>query len=416
MLRYLETDGEDDVTRGPSLTFPYDDRMRELLTTAIADASRLTSRDQRPASLSRAEHELTEHHASAVAQFLRKSGIERTAVDIIGFHGQTVLHKPEAGLTVQLGRGDMLANVTRCPVIYDLRAADVAAGGQGAPLVPAYHRAVTAKLPTRPVAIVNIGGVSNVTWIGRRNGDLIAFDTGPGNALLDDWMMRRTGSRMDNDGLTAGRGRVDEDVVRLYLSHSYFAAQPPKSLDRNSFSTDPVDRLSTEDGAATLAAFTAQAIAKSREHMPAEPELWIVVGRRAAQPHDHAHAGRTGSLRRRAGGGGRDRRRQCRSRGLGVSRRALGQGLADHLSRNDGRQPADERRRTRRSAGRARALDVHNRKRLGVRIHYSSSLSSSAAAAGAGLWASSRSSSRWRWRSRSRSRSRSLLRSRSCSN
>ena len=131
-VAYLETDGEDDVTRGPSLTFPYDDRMRELLTTAIADASRLTSRDQRPASLSRAELELTEHHASAVAQFLRKSGIERSAVDIIGFHGQTVLHKPEAGLTVQLGRGDMLANVTRCPVIYDLRAADVAAGGQGA--------------------------------------------------------------------------------------------------------------------------------------------------------------------------------------------------------------------------------------------------------------------------------------------
>ena len=193
-VAYLETDGEYDVTRGPSLTFPYDDGMRQLLATAIADASRLTSRDERPASLSRAEYELTEHHASAVAQFLRKSGMERASIDIIGFHGQTVLHKPEAGLTVQLGLGGLLADFTRCPVIYDLRAADVAAGGQGAPLVPAYHRAVTAKLPSRPIAIVNIGGVSNVTWVGR-NGDLIAFDTGPGNALLDDWMMRRTGSR-----------------------------------------------------------------------------------------------------------------------------------------------------------------------------------------------------------------------------
>ena len=122
-----------------------------------------------------------------------------------------MLHKPEAGLTVQLGLGGLLADFTRCPVIYDLRAADVAAGGQGAPLVPAYHRAVTAKLPSRPIAIVNIGGVSNVTWVGR-NGDLIAFDTGPGNALLDDWMMRRTGSRFDHDGLTAGRGRVDEEI------------------------------------------------------------------------------------------------------------------------------------------------------------------------------------------------------------
>ena len=276
-VAFLETDGEYDVTRGPSLTFPYDDRMRRLLATAIADASWLTSRDERPASLSRAEYELTEHHASAVAQFLRKSGIERGAIDIIGFHGQTVLHKPEAGLTVQLGLGGLLADFTRCPVIYDLRAADVAAGGQGAPLVPAYHRAVTAKLPSRPIAIVNIGGVSNVTWVGR-NGDLIAFDTGPGNALLDDWMMRRTGSRFDHDGLTAGRGRVDEEIVRSYLGQGYFAAHPPKSIDRNFFTADCIERLSTEDGAATLAAFTALAIAKSREHMPGEPELWIVSG------------------------------------------------------------------------------------------------------------------------------------------
>ena len=187
-VAYLETDGEYDVTRGPSLTFPYDDGMRQLLATAIADASRLTSRDERPASLSRAEYELTEHHASAVAQFLRKSGMERASIDIIGFHGQTVLHKPEAGLTVQLGLGGLLADFTRCPVIYDLRAADVAAGGQGAPLVPAYHRAVTAKLPSRPIAIVNIGGVSNVTWIGRNGrSDCLRHGTGQcASRRLDD--------------------------------------------------------------------------------------------------------------------------------------------------------------------------------------------------------------------------------------
>ena len=276
-VAYLETDGETIVKRGPAQTFPYDDRMRELLATAIAAAGNLATRNERPATLLRAEHALTERHASAVAQFLNHAGMDNASIDLIGFHGQTVLHRPEHGLTVQLGLGELLANTTRCPVIYDLRAADVAAGGQGAPLVPAYHRALTVKLPARPLAIVNIGGVANVTWIGR-DGGLIAFDTGPGNALLDDWMMRCANAPRDENGAAAARGRADEDIVRDLLSHPCFAKPPPKSLDRNAFATDAVDKLSTDDGAATLAAFTAQAIARSREHMPEEPELWIVAG------------------------------------------------------------------------------------------------------------------------------------------
>jgi anhydro-N-acetylmuramic acid kinase len=276
-VAYLETDGESALTRGPALTFPYDAEMHQLLVAAIADAEKLTSRNDRPASLARAERELTERHASAFAQFLHKSAIEQSAIDVIGFHGQTVLHRPDADLTVQLGLGEQLANATRCPVIYDMRAADVAAGGEGAPLVPVYHRALTAKLPARPLAVVNVGGVANVTWIGR-DGDLLAFDSGPGNALLDDWMLRRAGASHDQDGASSGRGVVDHDIVHLLLSHGYFAKPPPKSLDRNTFSTDLINGLSIEDGAATLAAFTAQAIAKSREHMPQEPELWIVAG------------------------------------------------------------------------------------------------------------------------------------------
>jgi anhydro-N-acetylmuramic acid kinase len=276
-VAYLETDGENVLKRGPARTYAYDDRMRRLLAAAIADAENLGTRDERPGTLIEAEHELTERHALAVTQFLQTAGIASSAIDLIGFHGQTVLHRPESGLTVQLGLGGALADATRCSVIYDLRAADVAAGGQGAPLVPAYHRALTAKLPARPLAIVNVGGVANVTWIGR-DGSLIAFDTGPGNALLDDWMMRHTGVACDLDGVVAARGSANEHAVRSLLSHGYFAKQPPKSLDRNAFSMDAVIGLSTEDGAATLAAFTAQAIAKAREHMPQEPELWIVAG------------------------------------------------------------------------------------------------------------------------------------------
>ncbi|ADJ24158.1 protein of unknown function UPF0075 [Hyphomicrobium denitrificans ATCC 51888] len=276
-VAYLETDGETIAKRGPAQTFPYDERMRGTLAAAIAAAGNLTSRRERPAALSEAEHALTTRHADAVAEFLRASGIEAASIDVIGFHGQTVLHRPDDGLTIQLGLGELLAGATRCPVIYDLRAADVAAGGQGAPLVPVYHRALTAKLPQRPLAIVNIGGVANVTWIGR-DGALIAFDTGPGNALLDDWMLRRTKLSLDEDGAAAARGKTDDEIVRDLLSHTFFARPSPKSLDRNTFATRAIEMLSTDDGAATLAAFTAQSIAKSREHMPEEPELWIVAG------------------------------------------------------------------------------------------------------------------------------------------
>ncbi len=273
----LETDGVDVVRRGPRLTVSYSAPTRALLSQAIADAHSIQNRLDRPGVLARAETELTEQHAGAVERFLTANDLSPASIDVIGFHGQTVLHKPHAGLTVQLGIGPMLADLTGCPVIFDMRAADVAAGGQGAPLVPAYHRALTSAMPQRPLAVVNIGGVANVTWIGP-DGRLLAFDTGPGSALIDDWMQRNSGKALDENGCTALRGRVDEDVVRFYLGNSYFAAAPPKSLDRNAFPAEVLHGHSLEDGAATLAAFTARSIAKAREHMPGEPEVWIVSG------------------------------------------------------------------------------------------------------------------------------------------
>jgi anhydro-N-acetylmuramic acid kinase len=162
-------------------------------------------------------------------------------------------------------------------VVYDLRAADVEAGGQGAPLVPVYHRAMAARLPERPVAVVNIGGVANVTWIGA-NGALIAFDTGPGNALIDDWMLRHTGRAVDADGTMAASGQVDEEVLNQLLMSPYFGRLPPKSLDRNAFNSDPVRSLPVADGAATLTAFTAASIGRARAHFPEEPSLWVICG------------------------------------------------------------------------------------------------------------------------------------------
>ncbi len=298
----LTTDGETLVERGPAMTFPYGEPMRTLLRSAIGDAAALQSRHERPGALPHAERELTEHHSAAVSHFIRKHAIARETIDVIGFHGQTVLHRAEqrtsktisspkaildppkidvetaeATLTVQLGLGEMLAEYTRIPVVYDLRANDTSRGGHGAPLVPVYHRALAAKIPQRPLCVVNIGGVANVTWIGR-NGDLVAFDTGPGNALLDDWLKVKTGQAYDEGGALAGRGQVKEMIVSKYLSAPFFHAPGPKSLDRNAFSLDLLEGLSAEDGAATLTDFTARAIAMSRVLVPEPPELWIVCG------------------------------------------------------------------------------------------------------------------------------------------
>lgn len=273
----VETDGLSVARRGPAMTYPYSSEQRAAIARALAEARVLTGRFERPGSLGTTERMLTEAHAGVLAAFLSSHGIGRAAIDVVGFHGQTVLHRPERGLTVQLGDGPLLAELSGLTVVHDLRARDVEWGGQGAPLVPVYHRALVDAVPARPVAFVNIGGVANVTYIGR-DGVLLAFDTGPGNALVDDWMMKRAGVAYDRDGETAAKGRADDAVVRFCLSHSFFSSPPPKSLDRNAFVWDVVDWMGLEDGAATLTQFTVAALAKSREHFPEEPELWIIAG------------------------------------------------------------------------------------------------------------------------------------------
>ncbi len=273
----VETDGEDIVRRGQFLSVPYDEAQRALLRQSLKDAVTMSDRSSRPRNLVEAEKALTHWHAEAVHAWVHKSGVSLSNINVIGFHGQTVIHRPEKRLTVQLGDGAGLARQLGIPVIYDMRAADMLAGGQGAPLVPVYHRALASAFPERPVAFVNIGGVANVTWIGR-DGELLAFDTGPGNALIDDWMKVHTGTALDEDGKLALAGHVDEAAVAQFLGDSYFERPAPKSLDRNSFANIQLDGLSAADGAATLVAVTARAIAASRAHFPEDPVLWIICG------------------------------------------------------------------------------------------------------------------------------------------
>ena len=279
----IETDGEAHVVQGPSGFRPYSDPERRLLRAALADARALTHAAARPGILPQAEVFLTRAHAEAVETFVRDNAIDLASIDVIGFHGQTVLHRPEALLTVQLGDGVALAERLGRAVVFDLRSADVAAGGQGAPLVPVYHRALVQQaraagrdLP-HVVAVLNLGGVANATIL---DGDAepVACDTGPANALLDDFVLARTGQPFDADGALAASGMVDEVALSALLAHPFFDLAPPKSLDRNAFSAAPVDGLNDADGAATLTAFTAGAVAWLLPHLAKKPGLWIVCG------------------------------------------------------------------------------------------------------------------------------------------
>ena len=273
----IETDGKRVGAFGPSGYRPYTEQERGLLRDALAEAVNLPRRDARPGVIGEAERAITVAHAEAVAAFTAQHRISREDIDIVGFHGQTVLHRPAQRLTVQIGDAQALAKAIHVPVMHDFRAADVAAGGQGAPFVPVYHRALAQSLGREgPICVVNIGGVSNITYI---DGDaLIACDTGPGNALLDDFMFRVMGQPYDCEGRLAAQGEPDAEWIARALQHPFFALPPPKSLDRNDFTSLKLRDMPPADGAATLTTFTAAAIAQIVPRLPKPPQSWIVVG------------------------------------------------------------------------------------------------------------------------------------------
>jgi anhydro-N-acetylmuramic acid kinase len=281
----IETDGERVEAFGPTGYRPYTDAERALLRQALEQGATLAERNARPGVLAEAEAFVTQVHAQTVESFLADEHIDKAAVALVGLHGQTVLHRPAERLTVQIGDGPALARRLALPVAYDFRAADVAAGGQGAPLVPVFHQALARDLShPHPIAVLNVGGVANVTYVD--GGDPVACDTGPGNALIDDFMRARTGAPLDRDGDQAARGRADEAFVARVLAHDFFAAPCPKSLDRNAFAFANIGLpdFSIADGAATLSALTAAAVARIVPHLPAPPRAWIVSGGGARNP------------------------------------------------------------------------------------------------------------------------------------
>ncbi len=261
----IRTDGRDQVGFGPTLTQPYDSQLREI---AARDLSR--------PSVVRA---LTDRHVAVVSALLENAGVRAAEVSVIGFPGQTLAHAPKEGWTWQVGDAGRLAAATGIPVVTDFRSRDVAHGGEGAPLVPLFHQAVAGSL-ARPLAVLNLGGVGNVTWLGR-GGAVLAFDTGPGCAPLDDHARRVLGTAYDRDGQLAAGGDVPEDALDTLLADPYFRRPPPKSLDRDHFRTRCLQEGSSRspaDTAALLTALCAEAAARAREWMPEPPVRWLVTG------------------------------------------------------------------------------------------------------------------------------------------
>jgi anhydro-N-acetylmuramic acid kinase len=280
----LRTDGQDIAIPGPNLTIPYNKEMRAILRAALDEARKIDEARRTaswtsavPQSIREAERLVTEAHAGAVKTLLALAGLTPADIALIGFHGQTILHRPQQHWTWQIGDGALLAKLTGIDVVNDFRSADVRAGGQGAPLMPLYHAALLKRsILAPPLVIVNIGGVAQVTYI---NGDtVLAFDTGPGNAPIDDWMHHHSGQAVDMDGAFAAFGKVDFAALTEMLANPFFERPPPKSLDRLDFGTEAVRILSPTDGAATLTAFTAASIARAREFFPEPATTWIVTG------------------------------------------------------------------------------------------------------------------------------------------
>jgi len=261
----IDTDGERRVAAGPSMTVSYPPEFRERLRGVLGGTS----------PVAEVEAELTRLHADAVAAF--RAQHPGAVFDLIGFHGHTILHRPDERRTWQIGDGALLARLTGTDVVADFRGADVLAGGEGAPLAPLYHAALAAARP-KPLAVLNIGGVANVTWIGEGADAIVAFDTGPGNALLDDWVRRHTGALADFDGRLARAGTASAAHVARFLENPYFARRPPKSLDRDDFPDAAPDGLSVADGAATLVEMTSAAVESGLRHLPAAPREWLVCG------------------------------------------------------------------------------------------------------------------------------------------
>jgi len=278
----VRTDGERIAEFGDFKLAPYKTSTIELLRQTLTQAREWQFDGAEPALFSRVERLISEEQSTAVIDLVRDAGLSRDDIGGVGFHGQTVLHRAPAkgrqGQTRQLGDGALMARLTGLPVVNDFRSRDMRFGGQGAPLAATYHRALLQRTDASSgTAVLNVGGVANLTWWDGAD-QLVSFDTGPGNAPINDFIRARSGEQMDVDGLYALAGVVDEKLLNTMLEHEYLREPFPKSLDRFDFNWARAEGLAIEDGAALLTAFSACAVGSALALLPSQPARLVVCG------------------------------------------------------------------------------------------------------------------------------------------
>lgn len=278
----IRTDGTRVVEFGPYALVPYPSEINATLEQALRAALVWAFEGADPAVFAEAEAALTRAQSDAVRGLVEGAGMSLDQIAAVGFHGQTVLHRAPAagrhGATRQLGDGALMAKLLGTDVVYDFRSADIAAGGHGAPLSAGYHAGLLEEIDApATTAVLNLGGVANLTCR-TDDGALIAFDTGPANAPINDFIKARGLGEMDRDGAIARTGTVDEALLADRLQLAYLSQPYPKSLDRFDFGFDWVNALSAADGAATLTAFSAAAVGKALDILPQRPTRLILCG------------------------------------------------------------------------------------------------------------------------------------------
>jgi anhydro-N-acetylmuramic acid kinase len=280
-IALIETDGEAILALGAYDEYPIPDWVRQPVLLATHEAMTWPKGATEPQSFNLARQAVTDLHIKAFERFILENEIDPQSIDLIGVHGQTILHqrpkKGENGRTIQLFEPSRFAEAVKCPVISDFRSNDMQNGGEGAPLAPIYHRALVQRSGLKgDIVVVNLGGVANITVV--RDSDLIALDTGPANGMMDLWVQSQSDQRYDKDGALAAKGQVDRAALQALVTHDYFKAPAPKSLDRYDFSLNHVKHLSLEDGLATLSAFTRESLKQGIEITNAKPQSVILCG------------------------------------------------------------------------------------------------------------------------------------------
>ena len=267
-IALLKTDGHTIGEFGPGMVFTYDDLFSNQLRNLFLEKDYL--------NILRIEKKLTELHASAVFDFLKKEILDIKNIELIGMHGHTVIHLPKEKISLQIGNPCLLSELTGASVISNFRIRDIARGGEGAPLVPIFHQAIAKKFLLDNVAFLNIGGVSNITYIEGNN--IHAFDAGPGSALIDNFVRERCQLSYDNNGEIAAKGKPDERILKSCLSDQFYKKNPPKSLDRNHFNYIDLTNINLEDGAATLTYITAKSIEAGVRLLNKRPNKILICG------------------------------------------------------------------------------------------------------------------------------------------